>query len=224
MPPGRILLIYKKADLLLTNLAMKDQVKILDGIRNGDPSAWEIFFRQHYATACSLAYRFLKDEDQSKEVVAEVFSKLWLMRERFITESDIRFKLYYDVKYRSFDYLKRRQKNRATGELPENIPVSEEEEQRIAERMDMAILYKDIFDEINRLPGRCREVMRMLYHEDKSVSEVAAELGIEQNTVSTYKKRSIIILRGRLAKYRDRPDFESLILISVLIFGKILSD
>lgn len=50
-------------------------------------------------------------------------------------------------------------------------------------------------DSIDRLPERCREVMRLCFVECKRYKEVAALLGISVNTVKSHISAGLKILR-----------------------------
>ena len=59
---------------------MKDQLAAR--IKLGDEQAFELFFRKYYVRLCAFANKFLNDPDEAKDIVQEVFSKIWEGRRR----------------------------------------------------------------------------------------------------------------------------------------------
>ena len=66
---------------------MKDQ--IAERIIAGDEKAFELLFRKHYERLCCFANKFLNDPEGAKDVVQEVFVKLWDGREDIDSEKSL---------------------------------------------------------------------------------------------------------------------------------------
>ena len=62
-------------------------------------------------------------------------------------------------------------------------------------------VYRQLFETIDALPERCREVF-LMYMEGKKNEEVATALHVSIETVKTQKKRAMSILRKKLGGYQ----------------------
>ncbi len=61
-------------------------------------------------------------------------------------------------------------------------------------------LLKEIYDEIENLPGRCRQVFKALFIEGLSTDQIAENLSINVQTVRTQKARAIQLIKIQLLK------------------------
>ena len=57
----------------------------------------------------------------------------------------------------------------------------------------------NLFNEINRLPPKCKEIFVESYIDGKKASEIASEKSISQRTVEAQLYKALKILRGALA-------------------------
>lgn len=69
---------------------MEDK-EILKRINQGWEPAFKELFGRYYTTLCAFAFRIVKNEESAKDIVQEVFIKLWSNREQL---KDISLKSY----------------------------------------------------------------------------------------------------------------------------------
>ncbi|HBE42112.1 MAG TPA: hypothetical protein DDW27_13060 [Bacteroidales bacterium] len=50
-------------------------------IRLGDKHAFELLFYKYHVSLCRFANKFQQDPEEAKEIVQEVFTKIWEERE-----------------------------------------------------------------------------------------------------------------------------------------------
>ena len=60
-------------------------------------------------------------------------------------------------------------------------------------------LYRQLFEAIDELPARCREVF-LMHLEGKGNEDIARELTLSVLTVKTQKRRAMAYLRGRFGE------------------------
>ncbi len=58
-----------------------DDVLLLQQIEQGCKHAFNLLFEKHWGKAYTEAYKRLKDSDQAKDIVQEVFTHIWLKKE-----------------------------------------------------------------------------------------------------------------------------------------------
>ena len=61
----------------------------------------------------------------------------------------------------------------------------------------------DVLREVMKLPGKCRVIIHLFYYEDYSINEIAALLGISENTVKSQLFRGRTLLKERLKEGWD---------------------
>jgi RNA polymerase sigma-70 factor (ECF subfamily) len=159
---------------------------------------FENIYFENYNLLCRSVYRFVKDEETTKDIVQEVFIKYWQrINELHITESEIAY-LHRSCINAALNYLKelsRRQTrelsfaedvNKAPSRPDDNYQTHE-----TSRRIDAAI---------EDLPPICREAFILSRHEEKSYKEIAEILLISVNTVEKHIGKALRILREALRK------------------------
>ena len=72
--------------------------KLYDDLRRGKEYAFAAVFDRYHRLLYTIAYRFLKSEEEAEDAVQFLFMKLWEQRETFSFESGIRSLLFTILK------------------------------------------------------------------------------------------------------------------------------
>ncbi|MGV3538832.1 MAG: RNA polymerase sigma-70 factor [Rufibacter sp.] len=154
-------------------------------------------FMAHYMGLCQRAYRLVGDEDAAKDVVQEVFIRLWKQQqEGFMTLENPEAYLQRAVRNQALNYLDR-EKRQLTFET-ELQAVSEASSNNIEENLRLEELQEKVLQAIDRLPLGCRKVFLLSRYEGLSHKEIAEQLEISTNTVDNHIKKALGILRKYL--------------------------
>ena len=179
----------------------------MDLLRTGDQGALKSIFMKFHRDLCRVAYRILRDEDKSKDVVQEVFLKLWVKREQLDIKSSLSAYLRKAVVNTSINTLheSRSVVTRDTPELPEAVmartPSDEHSYNELSVMAEKAI---------ETLPARTRAVFQLIRLEGMSYREVAQHLDISEKAVEKEMMKALRMLRDMLKDY-----------LTVLLFLKI---
>jgi RNA polymerase sigma-70 factor (ECF subfamily) len=187
---------------------MKDQV-LITLFKNSDPSALTELFNRYHASLCMLAYRVVGDKDQAKDIVQEVFIKLWRNRNNLHITISLEAYLKRAAINSSINYL-----NTKAVSKKQNLDKSDLDFM-IANSVDD----KTAFDElslradhaINSLPTRTKAVFTLIRWEGMSYKEVAEALNISTKAVEKEMLKALKLLREALKDYLN----------TVLILGLI---
>lgn len=160
------------------------------------PEAYKAFFDALYSPLCLFANKYLNNLEASKDIVQDVFVKVWEENIRFQNEHTIKSFLYTSVRNRSLNLLKSKpQQLFETYSLPEFELLESDSfffrEVFVAETG--AILDKAV----STLPYKCAQIIKLSL-KDYSNAEIAEELAISINTVKTQKKIAYQKLRPLL--------------------------
>lgn len=162
-----------------------------------------ISFKRYYETNVSSLIRFairFVPLEIAEDIVHDVFLEMWNHQE---TDKDIpsRPYLFMAVRNRCLNSLKREQIKENyihTAQLDNQIlglDYYDSYEKRIIEQEDLQLVY----DEIERLPEKCRVIFKMAYLEDRKSAEIAETLELSIRTVEHQLYLGLNTLRQRLA-------------------------
>lgn len=161
--------------------------EVVRALRDGDQQAY-VTVHLHYVNPLKrFLVRLTGSEEDSREILQDVFMKVWEYRERIDPERSIKSYLYAISKNAALNYLRIKQRYSA---LPETDGYGDEvyydaSEELVSEETRLLVEIA-----IENMPQKRREVFR-LYQEGLSYEEIAARLDITQNNVRQY------ILRAR---------------------------
>ena len=146
-----------------------------------DKREFERIFRQHYDGMFRLARRMLDDDEESKDVVSDVFAQLLNSHTDFYAETLQSF-LLTSVRHRCINLLVHKQKGQAiiTDLQTENDNQSEQEQ------LDTLHRYID-----EHMPEMTRSILRLRYQQGLKYREIAEALQISEVTVYNHLSQSL---------------------------------
>lgn len=160
-----------------------------------DQQAFEKLFRAYFTPLMAFSRKILGDEDDAREVVHQVFIKLWERRHEIDLSTSLKSYLFTAVNNRSLNVIRDRKKY-SSEELPERM-----EQWDVSAELESAELEEKIRAAIGTLPDRCREVFELSRFNGMSYGEIAKQLDISVKTVENQMTKALKILRELLASY-----------------------
>ncbi len=161
-----------------------------------DEAGLERIFQQYYAALAAFANSLLRSPEDAREVVQDVFVSLWKNRESIDPEGNIRAYLYVSTRHRCISHLRRKQ---LPGTPLESLQHSLADEQHgIEAEIEAAELQAAIYEEVEQLPEKCREIFLLSRREGLSYSQIAQHLGISVKTVENQIGIALKRIRRRL--------------------------
>lgn len=169
-------------------------------IKSGDQTAFRQLFDRYYQVLLAIAINLLKDAGTAKDMVQEVFLKIWRKRASLEVPRSTEAYLKRSVINRSLDYLKTRKSTLDISEqhrLASKGPVAQE----LLEATDLqAIIDQALAD----LPEACRTIFIMKRMEGRRVKEIAQLLDISPKTVENQITKALKFLQARVRPYLDQ--------------------
>lgn len=160
-----------------------------------DSTEFERLFREYFNALMAFSRRILGNEDDAREVVHQVFVKLWEMRDEIDISTSLKSYLFTSVHNRSLNMIRDRKKF-SSEEVPE-IPG----EWDVSAQIEALELEEKIQEAIDGLPGRCREIFELNRLNGLRYHEIAVQLEISVKTVENQMSKALRILRDQLARY-----------------------
>ena len=171
---------------------------ILQQLKAGNQQAFDELFRQYYRYLVIVAFRYLKDDHQAKDMVQEVFMDLWKRREVIQIEQSIKAYLRRAVVNKCLSALKKNQRT-SLQETPDiNISLHQDKVDQIYEYKELESV---LADAIQSLPERCQLIFKMSRHENLSHKEIAEKLNISTKTIENQMTKALKVIRAALKEY-----------------------
>jgi RNA polymerase sigma-70 factor (ECF subfamily) len=162
-------------------------------------AAVEELFRTYYQPLCNYAFFFLKDIDESEEIVQGIFYNMWEKRASTEINTSVKSYLYTSVRNNCLNrikHLKIRNKHR------ESVIISSERSSDNAmHRIISKELEVQIKSAIDGLPEQCGLIFKLSRHGDLKYAEIADHLDISVKTVENQMGKALKILREKLKSY-----------------------
>lgn len=186
-----------------TNLIEK---KVLEHLKEGDSNAFESVFKFWYEPLVHFADEYLSDLESARNIVQNIFMKLWEKHAFVDPDSNLRSYLYIATRNACLSHLRHLrvenayfEKSLRNGE-DQQLNYDALEELNI-DQIDFSKLEKLIHDTIDSLPERCREVFSMSRYEQMKNKEIAEKLQISVKAVEANMTRAITRLRENTKDY-----------------------
>ncbi len=180
----------KRGDAVVARLP--DEV-LINAIIDGDKDALRQLYLRHYDYVLRIVMRHTRNAAVAEEVANEVFLEVWRTAKSFAARSQVTTWLMAIARHKALSAMRRRteapldERYAATIEDPaDDASVSLEKRKR------SEILRKCLM----QLPRSQREVIDLVYYQEKSVGEAARSIGIPPATVRT----RMFYARSRIAE------------------------
>ena len=180
--------------------------EILSLLKADDERGINMLFSTYFGPLCQVAFRIVQNQQAAKDVVQDVFVRLWTNRERLHIQTSMLGYLKQSVTNASIDTQRRAYEAKKVrwdsgqgpgGGLQEatiqtaTAPVEDDvEAQETAALVDRAI---------GQLPERCRLIFILSRREGLSYKQIAEKLEISPKTVENQMSKALKMLRHALA-------------------------
>ena len=125
----------------------------------------------------------------------ETFRKFWQLRANFETLPNIKAFLYITTRNACLNYLRDLKLRSQKDQDLLYLLSQDREEGGFPEDQYQAELMQRIYEEIEKLPRKCRQVFKLAYMEGLGNEEIANLLHINYQSVKNQKVRALKILR-----------------------------
>lgn len=170
----------------------KSDRELLKDMNEGDEYAFQCLFDYHWDTLYGFVYRLINDEDQTKDILQNVFLEVWNKKETLFIDDSI-LPYLYKIAKNDVMSLFRRNKVRLDGNdiLIRDLKRSTATDDRI-----IAKQLQEVIDlELKKMPSNVRQCFQLSKYEHKSIREIAMELKLSEQTVKNNISEALRRLR-----------------------------
>lgn len=187
-------------------------------MQQADHSDFERLFKKHNKELCDLAYNLVRDKDAAKDVVQEVFLKLWKNRSGINLEDQIKHYLFKATAHTALNHLRF---SRKIVKLEDDVLKNAVTSPQITE-----VGYKELEvrarEAVDKLPPKCRAIYLLSRHEGLKYQEIADTLNLSLKTVENQMGIALEKLREELKTFITLDTGILAILISLGLLGALL--
>lgn len=169
---------------------METDSHLISQIRKGNRVAFNSLYVRYWEALYRFGYGILKDEDQAKDILQDIFLALWRNRESLEIKSASAY-LYRAVRYEVTRALRKGMLTGAYEEYLADLPSSDSCETDL----HLADLELHVNETLERMPKKSREVFYLSRFKDLSNKEIADKLSLSQRTVEWHISSALQHLR-----------------------------
>ncbi|AHM63012.1 sigma-70 family RNA polymerase sigma factor [Flammeovirgaceae bacterium 311] len=176
-----------------TILDHTDDASLLANVKRGCEHSFNVLYEKYWQQAYNNAYKRLKDADQAKDVVQEIFVHIWLKKENHIDN----FPAYLSVAVRNrvFKLVEKQKKTSPFLQLLHDVPAAQVQTEAAVLRKEFFKGYESL---LNTLPVKRQRIFRLRFNEDLTTKAIAAMLGLSRKTVQNQIGKAIEQIRVSL--------------------------
>src|SRR5262245_17458329 len=168
---------------------------LVDLIAAGDRRAFETLYLRHRSQVFRYLVRLIGNDPVAEEIVNDVFLEVWRNAHRFEAKSQVATWLVAIARYKALSALRRRSEAQIDEDAVAAIADPADDPETTADRQSRSAILRKC---LAQLPAAQRQVIDLVYFQDKSVEEVAKFVGVAANTIKTRKFYARNRMAGRL--------------------------
>jgi RNA polymerase sigma-70 factor (family 1) len=171
---------------------------LVAAFQNGDEKAFSSLFEMYHKALVFFCYNLISQKEESEDIVASVFFRLWKRRDGLDSINNIRAFLYISARNACLDYLKHIQ--RKTAAQQRLMHLAENDEDYIDSKIIQTDLMQQVYNEVDHLPEKCRQIFKLIYFDKLTSGEISAHLNISLENIRVQKSIAIRLLKPVLLK------------------------
>jgi len=180
----------------MTDYGSLSDTELIELLKTGDQISFTEIYNRYWRLMYSHIYKMLRNEEESKDILQELFSNLWIKAAQIPEQRNLAGYLYVSARHDVLNAIRNRKFR--NDYLQSLATFSESSSYATLQYLDERDLEKLIEQEIQALPPRMRQVFEMSRKENLSHKEIAERLGTSAETVKKQINKSLKILRHNL--------------------------
>ncbi|MFZ1703212.1 MAG: sigma-70 family RNA polymerase sigma factor [Saprospiraceae bacterium] len=158
-------------------------------------------FKEFYNPLVNFIFSYLKDWEDSEEVVQNVFTKLWENKDSLNLHGSLKGFLYQSAKNAMIDYI--RANKRHSGKVELNQEVQQNLLDRSEELLDSYIIRAEIQKLMLQMKPKNREIFELNKFEGLTYEEISKYMNISKRSVEDNISRSMAFIKENLKNNRN---------------------
>jgi RNA polymerase sigma-70 factor (ECF subfamily) len=169
---------------------------LLKAIAAGDQSAMRTLYARHNLRLYRFIARLIPDAGRAEDLVSEVFLDVWRQADRFEGRSQVSTWILSIARFKALSALQRRRDT----QIEELIEDSADTPEKVILNRDRSAQLRICLAQLSR---DHREILDLVYYQEKSIEEIAEVIQIPKSTVKTRMFYARKRLAQLLSAHRD---------------------
>ena len=174
-----------------------EDVLLLQQMEQGSKHAFNVLYEKYWGKAYSDAYKRLKDADQAKDIVQEVFTHIWLKKES-LHINNLPAYLNVAIRNKVFKLVEKQKLIHPFFDVLEDMPATHQQADDNLLWKEFLISYEALLE---ALPPKRQIIFRLHFQNDLPTKDIAAKLGVSRKTVQNQLGKAIEKLKVSLLPF-----------------------
>jgi RNA polymerase sigma-70 factor (ECF subfamily) len=155
---------------------------LIERIAAGDKLAMRALFSRHQVRVFRFLCGILRDQSRAEDVVNDVFIDVWRQAGRFEGRSSVSTWVLAIARFKALSALRRPREAEMDEEAAAEIADVADDPEVVAQKKDKGAILRTC---LSGLSAEHREIIDLVYYQEKSIEECAEIVDIPENTVKT---------------------------------------
>lgn len=189
-----------RADFIQHELKMNNSNKqLVQRIRRGDRTAFKQLFFDHYYGLCSVAEQITKSSDQARDVVQDVFFKIWRTHAEINVDISLDAYLYRAVRNQALNAReKQKSQNRIKKNFADTIDAPIDDYQINPQGEYQSKIVARVWELVQTMPKRRRMAFRLHRQHGLTYKEISKVMDISKKTVEYHVGAALKEIRSKI--------------------------
>ena len=163
----------------------KDDLLLLNLIREGDQQAFKGLFDTYFTPLCRFMYVYINKKEVVEELVLDIFTYVWENKESLQVYLSFKAYLFRAARNRALNELRKKKITVPLDELHSDIADT------YLETLEKDELFILVQEAVSALPDKCRNVFQLSRNEQLTNKEIAEKLDISVKTVEAQMTKAL---------------------------------
>ena len=155
---------------------------LIQRIASGDKLAMRVLFARHHVRVYRFVVRLVRDETLAEDVVSEMFLEVWRQAATFKARAAVSTWLLAIARFKALSLLRRKGEEALDEEVARAIEDPADDPEVAVQKKERSAMLRRCW---SKLSPEHRDIIDLVYYQEKAIVEVAEIIGIPENTVKT---------------------------------------
>ncbi len=175
----------------------KPDPELIKLLKKGDMTAFNAIYTRYCHRIHEFVFMYLKQEEDTEEIVQEVFVKIWQSRDKidiFASFESFLFTIAYNA---TISLLRKRMSDNKSREYLKSLQQIDTTDQ-ITSELNFKELNQKVQSLLEKLTSRQKEIYLLSREEGLTHKEIAEKLSISENTVNNHLVTTLRYLKSHI--------------------------
>jgi len=173
--------------------------QLLSLLRLRDRQAFTAIYNRHWGSVYTHIFKMLRNEEDAKDGVQEIFSQLWLKADQIQSNQNLAGFLFRSARNLVFNLIEKSQVRQKY--LKSITSFVNEVDPNTVDRIDEKELQALIELEIEKLPPKMRRIFELSRKEELSHQEIAQQANLSYQTVKKQVQNALKIIKPKISHF-----------------------